>query len=168
MYKRTVSQAELLNTFNDFFSERGYRVLTHNDGFMGQGSVVCKDDVFVPVLSLHIWPGNVAENFVSIHIKDRNGNAVLEGATAGIYSMVDTGDREKNALVFSKMINDAYCKYGEYSKTNRLDLVFNEITQERKTYDGKALSVDDLIANAENQKTTFNNAITNKNQELGV
>lgn len=143
MKQRDVSQIEVWNEFDNFMAERGYRVLSHNDHNMGRGSVACKDDRFAPIFNLHVWGGEIADNFVSIHIEDRNGSAILHGDTAAIYSMVDTGDKEKNLLVFSKMVTDAYEKYGGFSKSNRLDFVFNEMKQDRKIYDDKVLSVSE-------------------------
>lgn len=149
MIKRQVSQIELWNKFNDLMFERGYSVFTHDDEYMGRGSVASKEDKFSPIFNLCLWGGEVPENFVSIHIEDRNGSTILNGDTVAIYSMVDTGDQEKNALVFSKMVDDACEKYGVYSKSNRLDFVFNEMKQDRRTYDETVLSVDERVRNAE-------------------
>lgn len=142
MKQRRESQMRLWDWFDDFMEEHGYDVLVHNDEYTGRGSVAYRDDKFAPLFSLHVWGGEIAENFVSIHIQDRNGSSVLTGETAAIYSMVDTGDKEKNLVVFSKMVNDAYEKYRGYSKTNRLDFVFNQMKEDRKVYDENCLLLE--------------------------
>lgn len=154
MNKRQLSQTELWNKFNDSMFERGYRVFTHDDEDMGRGSVASKEDKFAPIFNLCLWGGEIAENFVSIHIVDRNGSSILYGDTVAIYSLVDTGDQKKNLLVFSKMVDDACEKYGVYSRSNRLDFVFNEMKLDRKTYDETVLSVDEIINRAAERSST--------------
>lgn len=142
MKQRDASQMKIWDEFESFMSERGYRVVSHNDQYMGRGSTACKDDKFVPIFNLHVWGGSIVENFVSILVEDRNGNAILGGPAVAIYSMPDTGDSEKNRLVFSKMLNDAYEKYGGYSKSNRLDFAFNEMKEDRRVYDESCLALE--------------------------
>lgn len=139
---RRVSQSEIWNEFNISMAERGYYLTSHDDHSMGRGSVAVKNDRFAPIFNLHVWGGEISENFVSIHVTDRNGNAILDGPTVAIYSMSDTGDREKNGLVFSRMLNDAYEKYGGYSKSNRLDFAFNEMKEDRRVYDENCLALE--------------------------
>lgn len=154
MKQRDISQMNIWHEFDNFMAERGYHVHSHNDHNMGRGSVAYKDDRFAPIFNLHVWGGETAKHFVSIHITDRNGYAILEGPTAAIYSMSDTGDSEKNALVFSRMLNDAYEKYGGYSKANRLDFAFNEMKEDRRVYDENCLALEaesgDKNAHAQN------------------
>lgn len=142
MKQRELSQMKIWDEFDNFMSEHGYRVVSHNDQYMGRGTTACKDDKFVPVFNLHVWGGTIVENFVSIHIEDRNGNSILDGPMVAIYSMSDTGDSKKNSLVFSKMLNDAYEKYGGYSKSNRLDFAFNEMKEDRRVYDENCLVLE--------------------------
>lgn len=158
MNKRQLSQTDLWNDFIDFMHERGYSVLSHDDEFMGCGSVASKEDRFAPIFNLHVWGGEIAENFISIHVEDRNGSAILTGDTAAIYSMVDIGDHQKNLLVFTKMLDDAYEKYGVYSRSNRLDFVFNEMVQDRRTYDETVLSIDDRVHAAEKRSAETDTA----------
>lgn len=169
MNQRHAVQTELWNVFNDFMAERGFHVLPHDDYYTGRGSVASKDDRFAPIFNLHVWGGEIADNFLSILIEDRNGCAILDGETVAIYSMPDTGDREKNLLIFSKMVNDAYDRYGGYSKANRLDFVFNELKQDRRIYDDKVLSksVDELIngATALSKKTGRDSAVVDLSVE---
>ena len=103
MKHREKSQVEIWEEFDRHMNEHGYHVHSHNDSYMGCGSVAFQDDRFAPIFSLHVWGGNIAENFVSIHVEDRNGNPILDGPTAAIYSMSDTGDAKQNMLVFSKI-----------------------------------------------------------------
>ena len=126
---------KVLEHFCNYMEDKGYSVWAHNDKGLGYGAIASKDDHFVPIISLHIW---ARPQSYSLHIDDRNGNFVLNGNTAGIYSLdLD----EKNVIpskeiisCFDNMLNDVYKKYGTYSKTNRLDFVFNELEMDRKFY----------------------------------
>lgn len=134
MTKREKSLLQIWDKFDDLMVERGYGILTHNDVSLGRGTVAYKDDKFSPLFELKIWGGEIAENFVSIFVTDRNGNTILGGETVAIYSLNDVGDFEKNLSLFAKMFEDVYEKYSVYSKSNRLDFAFNEMKLERKIY----------------------------------
>lgn len=149
MKQRDDSQIELWNWFDNFMDKLGYQVIAHNDEYMGRGSVAFKEDRFAPIFNLHLWSGATSDDFVSLHVLDRNGYTVLAGKTSAIYSMADAGDNGKNVLIFEKMLGDALEKYSGYSRDNRLDFAFNELEQDRRAYDDKVLTVDELVNIAE-------------------
>ncbi|MBR1377320.1 MAG: hypothetical protein IJ565_05895 [Bacilli bacterium] len=125
------------NIFYDFMKEKGYTVYFHRDEeikYMGYGGNAVKEDKFAVffTLSADIYPRHF-----SIFAEDRNGNFVLTGEAAAIYSLSATPDSDINKLknTFKILLNDIYEKYKDYSKENRLDFVYNELETDRKHYD---------------------------------
>lgn len=133
-----LEQEEALeNIFYDFMKEEGYTVYFHRDEdikYMGYGGNAVKDDKFAVffTLSADIYPRHF-----SIFAEDRNGNFILSGERAAIYSLSATPDSDINKLkdTFKILLSDIYEKYKVYSKENRLDFVYNELETERKQYD---------------------------------
>lgn len=138
-------EKELEKIFYNFMKEKGYSVILHSEEdikYMGYGGIAVKDDKFSVFFELS---GNVYPRSFSVRAEDRNGNFILTGEMAALYSLSATPDMDMKELTgkFKILLNDIYEKYKVYSKENRLDFVYNELKEERKNY-------DDIIL--ENQK----------------
>lgn len=161
---------DLWNKFNEMMGERGFRVLVHDDDSLGRGSIAVKGDKFAPVINLHVWGGPVNTDVISIHVQDRNGHFSLDGPTAAIYSLTDTGDSEKNLRLFTMMVEDCLEKFGSYSKENRLDFVFNGLTVDRKTYNESLLErgsdLNEIIKAADEVKNKQGTVKTIKENDI--
>lgn len=146
----------LWDKFDEIMSERGFKLIVHNNASQGRGSVAFKDDKFAPVFGFHVWGGPIKEDIISLHVEDRNGNFSLDGPTAAIYSLNNTGDFDKNLKLLTMMVDDCLEAFGSYSKESRLDFVFNELTIDRKTYDESSLvresGLNDIVNFLENLK----------------
>lgn len=122
--------------FFNFMSEKNYDVRI-NDGdsikYLGYGGNAVKDDTFAVLFKLVNFP--YPRSF-SVFVEDRNGNLVLTGETAAIYSIEADDNIDNKELVnkFKILLNDVYNKYKDYSKENRLDFVYNGLEMERKDY----------------------------------
>lgn len=130
-YKQADKLSEI---FMDYMSDRGFSVSHHNDKYSGNGVTAShKEDKFVPIFKL---VNQIYSKSFSIFVDDRNGNTVLTGETAAIYSVNAEEDMSESEIIeiFEKMLNDIYDKYGDYCKGNRLDFTFNELEMERKNY----------------------------------
>ena len=125
------------NMFYDYMTDNGYSVYIHdgNDRSLGYGGFAAKKDEFAIFFTLVEFQD---PRSFSVNAEDRNGNFILIGDTAAIYTMSinDEDDLTINEIKdkFSKLLNDIYEKYGNYSKENRLDFVYNELKMERKDY----------------------------------
>ena len=120
--------------FCDFMEEKGFSTWEHDDPSLGFGAIADNSkDKFIPIFKLYNW---ISPESHSIFVEDRNGNALLEGDTAAIYSLdIDENwTQEEIEKSFKIMLEDVYSKYGKYSKSNRLDFSFNELTMEEKKY----------------------------------
>lgn len=130
-YKQADKLSEI---FMDYMSDRNFSVSHHNDKYSGNGVTAShKEDKFVPIFKLVNQP--YPKSF-SIFVDDRNGNTILYGDTAAIYSIRAEENMSENEIIetFEKMLDDVYDKYGIYNKKNRLDFTFNELEMERKNY----------------------------------
>ena len=108
-----------------FAKERGYECWSHNSVSQGAGATIYKDeDRFIPIMSLNIWWGEG----VSIHVEDRNGNAILDGECCAVHILNSCKDFEDR---LEKMCAYVFDKYSKYSRENRLDYVFNNLKEER-------------------------------------
>lgn len=130
-------EQEIEDIFYDFMTENGYSVHFHRDEdikYMGYGGMAVKEDKFAPFFSLS---GNIYPRSFSVFVEDRNGNFILTGETAAIYSISASPESNIKELKdkFKILLNDIYNKYKVYSKENRLDFVYNELKLERKNYD---------------------------------
>lgn len=134
---------KVTNMFCDFMEKKGFHILLDEDIERG-GMAVHNDDDFVPIFSLRNW--NCPDEHC-IFVDDRNGSFIVSGDTAAIYSLeVDETWTEKEILnKFKEMLDDVYEKYGQYSKSNRLDFVFNEMEMERKEYGFKEKETDNSL-----------------------
>lgn len=125
------------NMFYDYMTDNGYSVYIYdgNDKSLGYGGFATKKDKFAIFFTLVEFQD---PRSFSVNAEDRNGNFILTGDTAAIYTMSinDEDDLTINEIKdkFSKLLNDIYEKYGNYSKENRLDFVYNELKMERKDY----------------------------------
>lgn len=119
--------------FIDFMEEKGFDVSYHNDKYLGNGATAFNSkDTFVPIfeLSNQLYP-----KMFTIFIKDRNGNSILTGNYAAIYSF-NANDMTNEEIfdTFIKMLDEIYNNYGIYNKNNRLDFTFKELKEDRKSY----------------------------------
>lgn len=82
-----------------------------------------RDDKFAPIITFHLWykKGLPISNFVSIGVKDRNGNDILTGNNIEhIKLIVEEKDTAKEIEEkFEKMAFEIFEKYGKYSKFNK-------------------------------------------------
>lgn len=130
-YKQAV---KINSIFDDFMKEKGFSVWDHNDSALGYGAIAShKEDKFVPIFELKMW--SYPRTF-SIHVIDRNGNSILTGETAAIYSLDIKEDMKEDTMIskFKTLVNDVYDIYGNYCRENRLDFSFNNLEMERKEY----------------------------------
>lgn len=130
-------EKEIEKIFYNFMKEKGYSVLLHTEEdikYMGYGGIAVKEDKFAVFFELS---GNVYPRGFSVKVEDRNGNFVLTGETAALYSLSATPEMDIKELTekFKILLNDIYEKYKVYSRENRLDFVYNELKEERKDYD---------------------------------
>ena len=120
--------------FCDFMEEKGFSTWEHDDKDLGFGVIASNsNDKFIPIFELKNWHYPEAH---SIFVIDRNGNSILTGEIAAIYSLniVENWNEEEIEKRFKTMLEDIYSKYEKYSKNNRLDFSFNELIMERKNY----------------------------------
>lgn len=148
-------EKEVENIFYDFMKEKGYTVYFNRDEdikYMGYGGNAVKEDKFAVFFRLcsDIYPRRF-----SIFADDRNGNFILTGETAAIYSLTVTPDSDINQLkdTFRILLNDIYEKYKNYSKENRLDFIYNGLKIERKRYD--VLDLSNIKQNQEEVEEHF-------------
>lgn len=122
--------------FFDFMIEKGYKV-TINEGesikYIGYGGDAIKEDKFAVFFRL---VSNIYPRSFSIFVEDRNGNSIITGETAAIYSIGsdDNADMKELEVKFKILLNDIYNKYKDYSKENRLEFTYNGLEMERKDY----------------------------------
>lgn len=121
--------------FCNYLKEKNYDAWNFDEENMKKGAFACKDDKFVPIIKLHNW--RYPESH-SISVIDRNGNTVIEGETAAVYSL-EIDEKDNNSIdeiaeMFEIMLNEVYLKYGNYDRNNRLDFAFNELEIDRKNF----------------------------------
>ncbi len=123
-----MTEEKLINAWEyveDVAEKYGYSCWSHNDVSLGAGATIYKDDdIFTPIICLHIW----WDEGISIHVKDRNGNSILDGPTCAIHILDDCEDFEEK---LKKMCTYVFEKYSKYARTNRLDFRFNNLEEER-------------------------------------
>ena len=109
-----------------YAKEKGFGYWDHNNEYQRAGATITtiSNDKFVPIFNLNIWWGQG----LSIHVEDRNGNDILDGPTCAVHILNDCKDFEKK---LEKMCDYVFGKYSQYSRENRLDFRFNNLTQER-------------------------------------
>lgn len=137
--------------FYEYMTREGYSVRLYKDEdlkYLGYGGNAIKEDKFAVIFNLR---GQVYPRTFSISVEDRNGNLVIMGETAAIYSISATSETTKEELSnkFKILLSDIYNKYKIYSRENRLDFVYNELEMERKNYTDIEKEVDlyELIDN---------------------
>lgn len=118
----------------DMATEYGYEGYSYNETNLGIGSTFFKTDRFVPIINLCVYPevkkgkDVLVPASMSIHVKDRNGNDILTGVCCAVHTLEDCEDFKNR---FADMCRYVFDKYSQYSKTNRLDFVYNELSEER-------------------------------------
>lgn len=135
-------------TFYNFMEDKGYSVNIYNDDdveYTGYGGFAVTEDKFAVIFKLCNFQHPKAFTIFAV---DRNGYFAIDGDTAAIYSIsleekTDIDNDELKAK-FEILLEDIYKKYGAYSKSNRLDFVFNDMKMERKSYENISLSKEDL------------------------
>ena len=130
---------KLWNRFHKIAEGYGYDCYPHNDRNMGIGTTCCQSDRFVPIINLSIQPELKYKHkkevaipmSMTLFVKDRNGNTVIDGPYCAVYSLNDCPDFNEK---FEDMCTYVFDKYSAYSRENRLDFAFNELTEERKEW----------------------------------
>lgn len=129
----------LWDRFDEVMRGKGYKVSSHNNATMGMVSLAFTENKFKPIFNFRNWfrsEESLHSGFVSIFVIDRNGNSILTGDAAAIYSLdIKKGDKDEDVKQrFEKMLENAINKYGSYCRENRLDFVYNEMVTERVNY----------------------------------
>ena len=129
---------KVLQIYWDYVSsiadDYGYDCWHHNNVSQGIGTIMSKEDRFVPIINLGITPELVIDGKVvipaeiSFIVEDRNGNSILSGETCAVHRLKDCEDFEVRLEAMCKYVFD---KYSQYSRENRFDFVFNEYEKER-------------------------------------
>lgn len=122
---KTLSWSEVKKEW-DYFDDRieksGYRAIVHSDRFMGNVTVACKDDRYVPIISFRVFLEGKNKYIYSICVEDRNGNAILDGKTIGYFRFSEY-TREN----LEKAINFVLETFGCYNEDNTVPTKFKEI-----------------------------------------
>lgn len=134
--------------FYNFMIDKGYGVNIYNEDdlkYMGYGGFAVKEDKYGVIFRLCNFQHPKAFTVFAV---DRNGYFALDGDTAAIYSItLDENtdmDNEELKSKFEILLEDIYTKYSTYSKSNRLDFVFNDMEIERKSYEDISLNKEEL------------------------
>lgn len=125
---------EIIKIFCDFMKEKGLTAWEHDSIGSGFGATAFdKKDRFIPIFKLY---NLLSSESYSIFVEDRNGNPLLKGNTAAIYSLDinENWTEEEIEKKFKIMLKDVYSKYGKYNKSNRLDFSFRGLFMEKKEY----------------------------------
>lgn len=137
--KKFKSQSSKFNQiFYDYMKEKGFEVSNYDNGVIGYGVIAYNDkDRFIPIFNLYNW---LDPEVHSIYIEDRNGNPMVSGNVVAIYSLELDEKWNENEILnkFKMIIEEAYEKYKNYNKDNKLEFNVNKME-----LDYKHFNVDD-------------------------
>lgn len=129
---------KLWKRFDEKLREEGYETFVTTDPENGRGTTGFKKDKFAPIIRLHYWyfKGLSESNFISIHVKDRNGKDLLTGGTIHLYVLEPSKkDKLKNIEGrFEEIIKDVFERYAAYGEDNKIELEKNQSESLRTNY----------------------------------